>query len=184
MSSILSVLVVALFALWILATVAQQIPVFRPIFRERDVGLLVPEYRFFAPNPIQGDFHLLFRDIYTDGTAGAWTEVCRLRRRRLLDAIWHPEKRERKALFDAINQLAEVRIVGVSPTQTLLLTPYLLILNYVTAIPRSLPAEFTQFEIMYSYGWGSSRPPAVFLISERHRLGALKSGRPGRETVS
>ena len=167
MQTIIECTILAMLAAWALGTLLLQVPHTRQWLRERDACLFLPEYRFFAPSPIQGDFHMLFRDTFANGTLGEWTEVCGGRNRRLLDAIWNPEKRERKAMFDAVNQLFELRERGAILPLT---TPYLLLLNYVAAVPRTVRPKLTEFQIMYSYGWWAERTPDTVLVSELHRL--------------
>jgi len=161
--------IVVMFGCWVAATVGLQLPGVRPWLRKRDVALLLPEYRFFAPRPAQGDFHLVFRDLYADGTSSQWTEVCSPVTRRLSQALWHPDKRDRKALFDLVVQLNRLHFQEqISVLETT--TPYLLILSYVAALRRTPQPNMTQFMIVASYGWWSNRPPEPVLVSRLHRL--------------
>jgi hypothetical protein len=167
MQSVLVIFVVVILASWAAATVALQLPWVRPRLRSSGFSILIPEYRFFAPVPAQGDFHLVFRDTYADGTVGRWTEVCRLQPRHFTDALFNPYKRERKAFFDCVISLSDYR-----PTEPKLLavsTPYLLMLNYVRGLPRTLAVTHIEFGIVHSGGWCSPRSTDVVFVSGRHR---------------
>jgi hypothetical protein len=165
-------LVIAMFAIWVVATVGVQLPRLRPWLQARSFSILIPEYRFFAPNPAEGDFHLLFRDIYKDGTTTVWTELCLLKPRRLSHAIWNPEKRPRKALFDCVAQLgASMNHLGSNnPNALKITTPYLLMLNHVSSMHRTVPGIRTQFIIMQTHGWASEQPASALFTSAPHIL--------------
>lgn len=168
MGTLAAYLVISVFAVWVLATIGLQMPKVRPWLRGKAVSVLIPEYRFFAPIPVRGDYHILYQDTYRDGAQSPWTEVCLLQDRRLLDAVWHPDKRERKALFDAVIQLLDLR--PKEPKAIALTVPYLVVLNRVARVRRTVPPQSTQFAIMQSYGWHSSKPPAVVMLSAQHRI--------------
>src|SRR5205809_5017290 len=135
MEATLAGVVIVILAAWLAATVALQLPRTRRWLQERDVCALLPEYRFFAPRPAEGDLHLLFRDTYADGTVGRWTEICRLKPLRLSHALWNPDKRERKALFDCVVLLLRLR--PPQPRALAVTTPYLLLLNHVSSFHRT-----------------------------------------------
>jgi hypothetical protein len=173
-------------AVWVFATVAIQLPRLRPWLRSRDFCLLVPEYRFFAPRPAQGDFHLLFRDTYINGTVSQWTEVCPPGCRYRRHALWHPYKRQRKALFDSVNSVMELRTQNENAGGRMLLevtTPYLNLLNHVANLPRSPQPELTQFMILQSYGWWSSQESTVLFLSKNHRLTLTRTAVPPYEAM-
>ncbi len=84
------------------------------------------------------------------------------------DAVWHPDKRERKAVFDAVVQLLDLQ--PKEPKAIALTVPYLIVLNHVGWVRRTAPPHRTQFAIMQSYGWHSERPPSVVMLSAEHRV--------------
>ena len=168
MRTLLSYLVIATLCAWVGATLALQAPKLRPWLRGKEISVLIPEYRFFAPKPVEGDYHLLYRDVFADGTATAWTEVCLLRPRTLGHAFFHPTKRERKALFDAIVQLQDLQ--PKEPRAIAMTVPYLAVLNYVSSLPRTVRPAHTQFAVMQSYGWLSSKPTATVMVSRTHKV--------------
>lgn len=44
-------------------------------FRQYDSFSLLPIWSFFAPNPGQSDYHLVFRDRQHDGSHSEWSEI-------------------------------------------------------------------------------------------------------------
>lgn len=169
--------VVLVFGVWFVLSIANQ---FKPI--GFDPFSIVPRFTFFAPRPGTRDLHLLFRDVFEDGY-GPWTELPVLGEWRLSHALWHPRKRQKKALFDCVHGLsrlagerAKSAVVGKKSALSLLrhfrLTiPYLTLLNVVTSLPRARPAVATQFLILESAGPARAatfcRP---LLLSSVHRL--------------
>lgn len=172
-----NVAIAGLLTLWVALTVGLQVPGLRTMIRRLDVLLLLPEYRFFAPNPIQYDYHLLYQDEFGDGSVSGWTEVCKLQDRRVVDVVWNPGKRERKALIDAINLLNEISpLEGVYVPAT---TPYLLLLNKIDLIPRTYSAQRTRFRVMVSRESRGSYFCTDIFVSDVHRLTAASTA--GRE---
>jgi hypothetical protein len=92
---------------WLVATAAGQHPnrAFDRV-RERDpIGLLLPDWRFFAPDPAQHDFRVLHRVVAADGGLTLWRETTRVAPRAWHHAIWFPDRRRDKALFDICREL-------------------------------------------------------------------------------
>ena len=95
------------FGAWLLATAACQHPQ-RAFDRFRDydpTGLFVPNWRFFAPEPAQHDFHVLHRVLTADGRQTPWSETTRISPRAWGHAAWFPDRRRDKAMFDICNEL-------------------------------------------------------------------------------
>ncbi|OZM71979.1 hypothetical protein CFN78_17745 [Amycolatopsis antarctica] len=92
---------------WFGATAASQHP--QRIFdrmREFDpTGLIVANWRFFAPEPARHDFHLLHRVQSADGFQGPWEETTTIAPRAAVQTVWFPGRRREKALFDLCNEL-------------------------------------------------------------------------------
>ena len=70
-------------------------------FRRYDVaGLMIGNWRFFAPEPAQHDFHLLHRVLTADDEQTPWVETIEIPRRTWRQMVWFPERRQDKAIFD------------------------------------------------------------------------------------
>ncbi|MGW3651214.1 hypothetical protein [Streptomyces sp. NPDC000878] len=94
-------------AVWFGATAASQYPhsSFERV-RDRDrTGLLIPNWKFFAPEPAQHDFHVLHRVLTADGSQTSWAETTRIAPRAWAQVLWFPHRRREKALFDVCAEL-------------------------------------------------------------------------------
>lgn len=133
---------------WLLLSAVCQLPgsLTRRI-RAYDLAGLIPLWPFFAPVPGTCDYYLLYRDELADGSMLNWREISLCDDRRLWHVIWNPRKREKKALFDLTSALmAEIRPDAIEAVQ--LSVPYLVILTYISSLPRTYPTRATQFLLM------------------------------------
>lgn len=99
-------LVRVLVGLVLVATAFSQNPI-RSFDRARKydpLGVLIPNWRFFAPIPATADYHVLHRFVTAEGPA-EWQETFPLSDRRLLQAVWAPERRRDKSLFDVTAEI-------------------------------------------------------------------------------
>lgn len=161
--------VIGIWGVWLLVSLLVYIPRLTVRLRSWDVFMIVPEWRFFAPVPAQGVYHVLYRDELRDGSVTDWTEIQVAEKRRWWNCLWNPGRRGRKAFFDAVVEL--VQHVKYSPEMPLeSSTPYLTLLNYVTGRMRPAPPAFTQFLIMHSRESYSEHEPEPVVLSGLHSL--------------
>ncbi|WP_432249583.1 hypothetical protein ACRAR1_20915 [Streptomyces sanyensis] len=73
--------------------------------RRRDPWSLVPDYRFFAPEPSTQDFRFAYRTVDRAGRLGKWREIDTTERRRGYHGVWFPNRRPEKAVFDICNSI-------------------------------------------------------------------------------
>lgn len=160
------------FGAWLLLALLVHVPALKPHIRGWDVLSLVPEWTFFAPRPAEWDYHLLFRDVYADGGVTSWAEVKVAEERAWWNFVWNPDRRGRKALFDAVTELA-VTLADARAAQGRVAVegsiPYLTLLNQISALPRLGTPERTQFLVLSSSAAAASEPQVVYL-SELHAL--------------
>jgi hypothetical protein len=136
--------------------------------RSIDPAAIIPQWTFFAPIPAVTDYHVLYRDRYTDTTYSEWMEVV-LDTRRCYRSLWNADKRRAKAVFDMIQSMAAT--VGDSSADEIKLSvPYILFLQLISKLPRTRPPELTQFLIVESYGHLTDEPPRTLFRSEFHRI--------------
>ncbi|MEH0432866.1 hypothetical protein QBB34_42360 [Streptomyces stelliscabiei] len=70
-------------------------------FRAKDVLSLVPNWRFFAPNPCMHDSHFLYRTVDADGNASPWQDAFATETRKPQHIVWFPTRRADKGMVDA-----------------------------------------------------------------------------------
>lgn len=165
----------ALFSTWFALSFLKQEPTRRWGWASRidSSGMIVPDWRFFAPNPGMWDNHLLFRDELDDGTVTSWKEVNPTRNRFWVHILWYPDRRDEKALFDLVGAIAVNTIdpAFTNPRDLQVTTPYLMLLNYVSHRQRHHPhAKATQFLISRSAGREESEKPLALFLSSVHPL--------------
>ena len=97
----------ALLGGWVLATAASQHPQREfDHFGHRDrLGCVIPNWRFFCPEPARHDYHVMHRVLAADGNVSSWEETVRIESRRWRHMVWYPDRRRGKATFDLCSQL-------------------------------------------------------------------------------
>lgn len=162
---------------WFGLTVAGQKLYRPPHVRSRwdAVHLVVPDWRFFAPDPGVYDHHVLVRSVHADGRPGPWREITDVEPRRPLHAVWHPRQRVEKATFDVCAELLRFldrqRRTGV-PVEEMrravqLSLPYLTLLTLAGAVRPERGAVAMQFMVAVS-GGVDEEPPEIVFVSEVH----------------
>ena len=136
--------------------------------RALDVFGVIPYWNFFAPQPGTWDYSLLYRDRLASGSQTNWREISLCRPRTAWDWIWNPKKREKKALFDIVTSLMQSATV-MEPDQLVLTVPYIILLDYVSQLPRPYGAVATQFLLMADEP-GSGKEPFVMMHSHEHPI--------------
>lgn len=110
--------VTAGFAAWFVTTAISQHPD-RSFERARKLdrtgsGVMIPNWRFFAPNPAVEDQHFLYRLASADRERHTeWRAAYEIEPRRLLHAVWFPGRRHEKAIFDVAGTLLQNRAASV-----------------------------------------------------------------------
>ncbi|HEX2093862.1 MAG TPA: hypothetical protein VHG28_15775 [Longimicrobiaceae bacterium] len=157
--------VAAVLAAWLLASAIAQLPGrWSTWIRRWDVVGLIPSFSFFAPNPASSDCHIVYRHVLVDGRVTGWTDafVWRPVPWRL---VWNPDRRAEKAISDATSALAR----RSDDAGVRLSVSYLVLLNYVVALPRSTDAVGVQFALIGAAEF-SNRAPFARFVSDTHPL--------------
>ncbi|GAA1176027.1 hypothetical protein [Nesterenkonia xinjiangensis] len=92
----------------LVATVATQHP--NPVFNRlqlRDHFSVLPNWKFFAPNPATHDYHYLFRTLDVDGETSRWQSIELIADRRMHQAFWFATRRGEKAVFDVCSEILQ-----------------------------------------------------------------------------
>jgi len=169
-------LVPAVFAGWFVATVLSQHPD-RSYDKARSLdrtgtGILIPNWRFFAPNPAVEDQHFLYRLASEDRTRHTeWREVYDIVPRRMVHAIWFPGRRIEKAVFDVASTLVHNPGAMTPLHKEAKESAYRLINDFVR---RRLTAEpdYPLFQVMlvrYS-GYDHSEDPKYDMVFDYERV--------------
>jgi len=162
----------AVLGIWFGLTLLNQIPTgliaWLDAVRTADRLQLLPRWNFFAPTPGTQDFHVFARGFEPDGSQTDWKELDPYDERKWSTSFWNPHKKQRKVICDLIqySMLTAVAIEG--PERAILLsTPYLAILNSVTALYRKNNCVYCQFILASSQGF-SEREGTILIRSEVH----------------
>jgi hypothetical protein len=100
---------------WFVASCIGQHPqrAFDRVRQLDPTGTLIPDWRFFAPEPAQHDFVLLRRTLDADGTETPWESIVEIKPRTWRHAFWFPERRLDKAVHDLCDQITrQMSILG------------------------------------------------------------------------
>ncbi|MGW6599574.1 DUF5819 family protein [Streptomyces sp. NPDC055036] len=131
-------------------------------------GIAVPNWRFFAPEPAQHDYHVLLRTETADGRQTDWAEASAITPRRPVQMVWFPGRRREKALFDVCHELiAVMRKSGGDLTRT---TGYRMLRNAVARSVRETtgdgaPPRGFQFVVARHTGHDTDHEPDYVFVS-------------------
>lgn len=152
-----------------------------------DVCAMVPNWTFFAPNPVRADTHLVYRDIYDDGSYGPWRAI-ELRDRVGILAVSGGDRRVAKGILDLQDTLLAWEEARVSPSSPpdrahlepapphlLLSTAYLAYLQVVCQADHTGFAVGTQFALASAEGPDDEVNASVMFVSARHTLETTRS---------
>jgi hypothetical protein len=92
----------AAFAGWLVVTLLSQHPnrVFDRLRSLDPIGMMIPNWRFFAPFPARHDYHVLYRTLSVSGEQSEWKQASSITPRAWSHAAWFPKRREEKGIFD------------------------------------------------------------------------------------
>jgi hypothetical protein len=166
----------AAFAAWLVATGSSHHPLSQfDRFRLYDrTGMLIPNWRFFAPEPAQHDFQVVHRVLTADGEQTPWRQTTSNAPRAWQHMIWFPDRRREKAVFDVCTELVIAK--GGSNRDVSQTAAYRLLRDFVEGIVRreftgrDLPRGF-QFVVAQHAGHDEQDEPRYLLVSEFLSLG-------------
>ncbi|WP_410585746.1 hypothetical protein [Amycolatopsis sp. lyj-108] len=124
--------------------------------------VLIPDWRFYAPEPMVHDHYILCRDLVGDA-ATTWRRLTSYPQRRLSHALWNPDSRAGKAVADAAGRTILAAAAGVPIAE---INSYRLLVNYVCRnVPHAEGAVATQFVVLRSAGYDAAEKPRVLIRS-------------------
>lgn len=158
---------------WLVASAASQHPqrIFDRVRRYDVTNTLIPDWRFFAPEPAQHDFVLLRRTLTAEEIETPWVNVVEVRPRAWSHGVWFPARRLDKAIHDLSDQLTrQMGLIGDDGTSG---TAYKLLRGlverHVRAESGATPKGF-QFMLARSGGYDGSEEPDYIYLSKFEEL--------------
>ncbi|MFJ9210239.1 hypothetical protein [Streptomyces sp. NPDC102264] len=154
-------------AAMLIGTLAVQHP--NPMFnrlQRKDTFALLPNWRFFAPEPAVHDYHFFYRTLNTAGETSPWRAVDLIAGRRLHQIFWFPSRRTEKAVFDISSEMLQMLDKGFSEV---IRTPaYRVITAYLRERVHTETAggvKGFQFALARATGHDTSTTPEMLFVS-------------------
>lgn len=164
----------------LVTTLAAQHP--NPAFeraREKDLFSLVPNWKFFAPNPATHDYHYLYRTLDVRRKTSPWVELDLIQNRRMTQAFWFSSRRQEKAVFDICTAVIKSIAKGDSPVDT---PPFRVLSEFVRNRIRDASAAGEvrgfQFAVVRAAGHDDSEDPEVLYVSAYQDMSPAPRGFP------
>ncbi|MEI5526046.1 DUF5819 family protein [Streptomyces brasiliscabiei] len=136
--------------------------------RSRDIFSMLPNWRFFAPNPAMFDYHFLYRAVNADGSTSDWSDISGIEDRKPSHLVWFPTRRADKSVFDACQEILQLLDQGFSASVR---TPaYRLVTEHVRARvgaqgEASDEARGFQFALASATGYDTRHRPQLLFVS-------------------
>lgn len=165
-----TMLVAGGFAAWFGVTVLSQHPA-KVFDRLRDfdpLEALIPNWRFFAPEPIQQDFHIFHRVVVMGEPETPWKLTSEIADRSWSHFVWFPAHRVEKGLIDICSHLhMQVSRNDKNLTDAY---PYLTLRDYVRKVVLEEAADGPtpdgfQFLVARACGFDEEQDPDYLLVS-------------------
>lgn len=169
---VIEILIALLLAGWFIGSVLNQFGFgwFERI-RAYDYFSLLPIWTFFAPNPGQSDYHLVYRDKLDDGHLTEWREIEITEPRRPYSFLWNPEKRSKKVLSDVVASIVSSSLRDQEIGSEIMLSlPYLILLNVVSHIGSTPDTTYRQFVLVETFGFRPTSKARIILRSDFHAV--------------
>ncbi|EHM28124.1 MULTISPECIES: hypothetical protein [Streptomyces] len=168
----------AIGAALLLTTLAAQHP--HPAFergRNKDLFSLVPNWKFFAPNPATHDYHYLYRTLDENRETSPWVELDLIENRRMIQAIWFSSRRTEKAVFDICSAIIKNIAKGEDPTGS---PSFRVLAEFIRKQIRDAQdvsaARGFQFSVVRASGHDDSEDPEVLYVSTYQPMVAAAPG--------
>lgn len=160
----------ALLTAWFVVTVLCQHPdrSYDRLRRYDRSGLLIPNWRFFAPEPAVEDQHFLYRLASADQQRHTpWRAVFEAAPRRAVHAVWFPGRRIEKGVFDAAAALTETTNTALPAHAAARRAAYEIVVDFVRARLQPAPdMPLVQVMLVRYSGYDHSEVPKYDMISD------------------
>jgi hypothetical protein len=171
----MTALVIGLLLTWFVLSAANQIPgPWTTALGKLGISVVLPANAFFAPDPIDVDYHLVFRDFLENEDATSWREIP-TDRDGPFRFLWSTAKRDHQAILAAVSGVAGVQqivapLVEEPDALIQVSLPYLFLLHHAIAQPRAAEAKERQFMVVEARGFAPRRRLNLAILSNPHRL--------------
>jgi hypothetical protein len=147
------------------------------------LGVYIPNYRFFAPEPAVEDICVIVRDRMADGTLGEWREIDLSRPRRTWHMLVYSIRRIEKGLGDLARHLMRSAAVIRDNDRLSTSLAYTTLLNVATySVEHDRGAVQVQFAIGTVAAYEPAVEPQIKFVSNFHDLPNSGMG-PGGATA-
>jgi len=164
--TITDVLIIIVFVIWAaFSLLCQGTSRLKTRLKSFDIFNILPNYKFFCPNPVRYDYHLYYRSRQKDNSISDWQEIPVGRRTSLLCSVWNPLKRERKVFHKVIKTLKGFKQQSSGNPRSLV---YQLLLSYIKKQAGQPGCISTQFRITYKQDLDLQSVEKVFYTSVFH----------------
>jgi len=164
--TIRDLLIILVFAAWaVFSLLCQGTSRLKARLKSFDLFNILPNYKFFCPNPVRYDYHLYYRTQQKDNLLSEWQEIPIGKRTSILCSIWNPRKRERKVFHKAIKTLKGFKKQSSGNLRS---PAYQLLLSYIKKHAGQPGCVSTQFRITYKQDLDLQSGEKVFYTSVFH----------------
>ncbi|MCC9704892.1 hypothetical protein E4N62_06260 [Streptomyces sp. MNU76] len=150
-------------------------------FRSKDTLSLVPNWKFFAPNPCMHDSHFLYRTVDADGDASPWQDSFAAETRKPQHIVWFPTRRADKSVFDACSDILPILEFGGFAAASQV-PGYRLITEHLRVLIRSRgpvgEVRGFQFALAHATGYDTRHRPNLVFVSPFIPLDPQAPGTP------
>ena len=169
---LLTVLIFLFYSIWgILSLTCQGKHLLIQTIKSYDVFGLLPNYKFFCPNPVRNDYHLYYRQRRVADEWNDWQEIRIPTRHPLFSMFWNPGKRERKVFTSAINKIKAKYKKRPGRAKG---PVYHFFLHYIAQYAGPIDKGSIQFKIATRQDLNAQSEESVVFISSLHALTAAR----------
>jgi len=158
--------IILIFAIWaVCSLLCQGTNHAKTRLKSFDLFNILPNYKFFCPNPVRYDYHLYYRSRRKDDSIDHWQEIPIGRRISFLCLIWNPLKRDRKVFHKIIKTLKGYKKFSSGNIRG---PVYQLFLGYIKQHISHPDCVSTQFRITYKQDLDQLSTEKIFYTSVFH----------------
>jgi hypothetical protein len=98
--------IIAIFIIWaVFSVLSQSTSQIKNKLKRNDLLNVLPNYKFFCPNPIKQDYFLYYRELFADNSWSAWKKINLGKKIPILCLLWNPLKKERKIFYRIVKDI-------------------------------------------------------------------------------